>query len=191
MPAIWPITPSNSLVVAWPRILGPTMVKTVEATAKSITIRIGNLVGAEILDQLAHGALEIAGFLALHHGHGAAVPHRAAAASAHGPLPGRLRCAASSLSSLMPVPPCSTARGQFPDRSRSFPSAPDVCPCRRSAPSSSTMIWSAFLTVATRWVTISTVLSPVFSLSALRRADVGLEVQGREAVVEDDRWAVS
>ena len=34
LPVSWAMTPSNSLVVASPKILGPTTVKTVEAMAK-------------------------------------------------------------------------------------------------------------------------------------------------------------
>ncbi len=42
LPVISPNTPSKSVVVAWPRSLGPMMVKTVEAIAKIITITIGS-----------------------------------------------------------------------------------------------------------------------------------------------------
>ena len=51
-------------------------------------------------------------------------------------------------------------------------------------PSSSTTIWSACRMVLTRWATTITVASLVSRLSAARSMRVGLEVEGREAVVE-------
>ena len=92
----------------------------------------------------------------------------------------------------MIIPPRSTAIRQSHDRFRSLPLILNGCLCRRSLPSSRTMICSAFLMVDTRCVTIIRVLPSVHAvLERPAQSGIGLEIERREAVVKDiDRGAV-
>ena len=62
VPAIWAITPVNSLVVAFPRILGPKMEATVEPMAKSHTRMIRTWYRPRYLTSLIRVPLKSRGF---------------------------------------------------------------------------------------------------------------------------------
>jgi len=62
VPEICAITPSNNLVVAFPRIFGPIMLKMVDAAANSMTTRMGSLYGARYWTSLARVPLKSRAF---------------------------------------------------------------------------------------------------------------------------------
>ena len=85
---------------------------------------------------------------------------------------------------LTPPPPRRAGSRRSPGRSRSVSMSSACVPMPTIVPRSSTMMRSACMMVLTRWATTNTVVSRHHRFQGRAQAGVGLEVEGREAVVQ-------
>ena len=169
------MTPSKRMLVALPRILGPTTAKVTLTTARTTTSEQRAL-RPQLAGEPAHGALEVLGLGGRLHEGVAARPAGARALRAararrracRRPAPRPPAASCPGARCITRLPPRRAARRRSRGTSRWSRAARRACRCRRWCRLSSTMIWSACMMVPTRWATMITVASAVCLFSAAR-----------------------